>query len=86
VLRKYAGEYDFDKFRLRVKVAGNGLLIGDSRTGDFSLLPRSATEFIVEDLEAPVTFELDDDGRPLRMIGEFAPGKPLEGRPVQETK
>ena len=82
ILAKYAKEYEFEKFKLRVKVAGNGLLIGGPGMGDFSLLPRSETEFIVEDLDAPVALELDADGNPLRMIGEFAPGKRLQGLPV----
>jgi len=81
-LARYAKEYQFDDFKLRVKVAGDGLLIGSPGMGDFSLLPRSQTEFVVEDLDAPVSFELDADGNPLRMIGEFAPGKRLQGVPV----
>ena len=80
ILAKYAKEYDFEKFRLRVRAVGDGLLLSGPGMGSFSLLPRSKAQFIVEDLEAPVTFELDADGNPLRMIGEFAPGKRLEGR------
>ena len=86
VLAKYAKEYDFDDFKLCVKTAPEGLLIGGAGMGDFSLLPRSRTEFLVEDLEAPVAFELDRNGGPVRMIGEFAPDKTLVGRPVQQTK
>ena len=84
--RKYTGQYDFKHFKLRVKASGDGLLVGSAGMGDFSLLPRSRTEFFIEDLEAPVTFELDDDGRPVRMFGEFAPGKRIEGRRVQGTQ
>lgn len=82
ILPKYVKQYDFEKYRLGVSVVDDGLLIGNPGMGTFSLLPRSETQFIVEDIEAPVTFELDADGHPLRMIGEFAPGKKTEGRPV----
>ncbi len=86
VLRRYAGQYEFEGFKLCVKAVDDGLLIGGPGVGSFSLLPRSKTEFSIEDLDAPVTFELDDDGNPLRMIGEFAADKKRVGRPVQETR
>lgn len=54
--------------------------------GDFSLLPRSTTDFIMEDLEAPIVFTLNAGGAPVRMTAEFAPGKTSVGRPVQTVK
>ncbi len=83
VLARYTAQYDFGEFKLRVKAASDGLLIGGPGMGDFGLLPLSATEFVIEDLEVPVTFELDDDGTPLQAVGEFVPGKKTTGRPVQ---
>jgi CubicO group peptidase (beta-lactamase class C family) len=74
-LSKYAGEYDFGEFTLRVRVVGDSLRIGRPGRGEFGLLPRSAHEFTVEDLDAPVVFQRDADAGPLRMIAEFAPGK-----------
>ena len=86
VLAKYAKQYAFEDFKLRVKTAGDHLLIGGPGMGYFSLLPRSETEFVVEDLDAPVAFELDAEGNPLRMTGEFAPGKTVVGRPAAEAE
>ena len=86
VLSKYARQYDFGGFQLHVKTAGDGLLIGGPGIGQFGLLPLSETQFVVEDLQAPVAFELDEEGNPLRISAEFAPGKRIRGRPVQETR
>ena len=85
-LAKYAGEYQFEGFKLAVKTAGGGLLIGAPVVGDFSLLPRSEAEFFWEDLDAPVVFKLDSAGNPVRMIGGFAADKKFEGRPVAKSK
>jgi len=84
VLAKYAGQYAFEEFKLHVKTAGDHLLIGGPGMGYFSLLPRSETELVVEDLDAPVRLDLDADGNPLRITGEFAPGNPVVGRPVPQ--
>lgn len=86
ILDRYAAEYDFEKFKLRVKAAGRNLLISGPGMGSFSLLPLSETEFIMEDVEAPVAFELDDNGNPLQMTIETAPGDCRHGRPLQETR
>ncbi len=80
VLKRYAGEYDFGGFRLRVKAMDDRLLIGTQRMGDFGLLPLSQTRFVIEDIEAPGAFELDGSGRPSGMTVEFAPGKTSRGR------
>ena len=82
ILDRYAGEYDFGEFRLRVKRSGDGLLIGNPGMGDFSLLPLSETEFLMEDVEVPVTVRLDDNGRPTGLTIESSPEDRVEGRPV----
>lgn len=82
MLARYAGTYQFDDFELEVKFSDDGLLLGCARACDFSLLPRSETEFLVEDLDAAVTFELDEADQPVKMIGHFAPGKAFVGKPV----
>ncbi len=74
-LSKYAGEYDFGEFALRVRVVGESLRIGRPGRGEFGLLPRSAHEFTFEDLDAPVVFQRDAEAGALCMIAEFAPGK-----------
>ena len=82
ILPRYAMEYDFEDFRLCVKTVGDGLSISGSGMGNFSLLPLSETEFIMEDVDAPVAFDLDENGDPIGMTIEFAPGKKSQGRPV----
>jgi len=79
VLKRYAVEYDFGEFRTRVRLVGNELLLSAARTGQFALLPRSATEFVIEDVEAAVRFEVED-GRPQTMAVEFSPGEFTAGR------
>jgi len=86
VLEKYAAEYDFGKFKLRVETAGSNLVLSGPGMGTFSLLPLSRTQFILEDVEAPVVFELDDNGNPVQMTIETAPGEKRLGRPLQETR
>ncbi|MBN1845685.1 MAG: serine hydrolase, partial [Sedimentisphaerales bacterium] len=84
VLDRYAGAYDFpDTYRARVaRDAEGSLLIQGPAAGTFALLPRSETEYLLEDLNAPVTFRLDGDGKPLYMAIEFTPGERCLGRPV----
>ncbi|MHC4177983.1 MAG: hypothetical protein ACYSWU_10770, partial [Planctomycetota bacterium] len=82
VLPTYAMEYDFEDFRLLVKTVGDGLTISGPGMGEFSLLPLSETEFIMEDVGAPVTFDFDENGNPLGMTVETLPGKKSLGRPV----
>ena len=83
LLRRYAGEYDFGAFTLDIKTTGTGLVIGNAAMGDFSLRAQSETDFIMEDLEAPLVFTLDESGNPLRVTAEFAPGTTSVGNPVQ---
>ena len=86
ILAKYAGEYQFEGFKLDVKATAGGLLIGTPGIGGFSLLARSETEFLFEGLDIPVTFELDSSGKPVKMIGTLAADKRFEGRPVQNSR
>lgn len=82
ILPRYATEYDFEDFRLRVKTTDDGLTVSGSRMGEFSLLPLSETEFVMEDVGAPVVFETDEKGNVIGVTIETAPGKKLQGRPV----
>ncbi|MBN2022939.1 MAG: serine hydrolase [Pirellulales bacterium] len=82
VLARYVGRYDFGKLKLDVKRGGDGLLVGNSQMGQFDLTSRSASEFFVEDVEAPVTFAMAPHGRPTAVSIEFIPGKPLRGHRV----
>lgn len=84
-LQKYAREYDFREFKLRVKTGGGGLLIGGPGMGYFSLLPLSQTQFVIEDVEAPLAFRLDGQGNPQGVSVEFYTGKPWHGLPVESS-
>ncbi len=67
VLAKYVGKYEIDGFEFTVKVGSNGLLIGAPEVGDFSLLPLSEANFLIEDMNVPLTFEFDSEGKPKRL-------------------
>ena len=82
LLTKYVGNYRFDRFTFRVTKVSDELMLYSPRFGSFSLRPLSETRFMIVDLELPVEFELDADGNPVRMIGEFVPDKPRIGRKV----
>jgi hypothetical protein len=81
-LRRYEGEYQFQKVRARVRLAGDHLVIEGSDMPAFTLLPQSETRFVVEDVEAPVTFELGVDDNPTWMAIEVTPAKRCLGRRV----
>ncbi len=78
-LDRYAKLYDFEEFKLRVTRAEDGLLIGHPGKVTFRLLPLASTEFVIEDVEVPVTFQLDDQGDPSGMIIEVSPEKQFSG-------
>jgi hypothetical protein len=82
MLPNYAREYEFADFKLRVKAVADELVLNGPAMGDFSLLPLSGSQFLVEDIGAPVTFELDENQTPAAMIIEAAPGQKRRGRPV----
>ena len=66
-LAKYVGRYELEGDELTVKTTAGGLLIGTPSVGDFSLLPVSETDFLMEDVEVPLTFELDSEAKPVRL-------------------
>ncbi len=92
-LAKYVGRYEFVRFTLKkfrfeklifkIKKTGGELMVECPDMGRFLLRPMSKTRFMIEDLELPIRFELDDKGKPVRIIGEFVPGRPLAGRRVR---
>jgi len=82
VLSKYATEYNFEDFELRVKTVGDGLSICGPGIGDFNLLPLSKTKFLMEDIETPVIFDLGENGMPVGISVGAAPGKIIQGRPA----
>ncbi|UCE47084.1 MAG: serine hydrolase [Phycisphaerales bacterium] len=87
-LDRYSGEYIFpDDYIAQIKKDDGNLLISSPGAGTFTLLPLSPTRFIMEDTDAPVSFEIDDDGKPLYMAVEFAPGEKCCGVlvPAEET-
>lgn len=76
ILDRYSGEYRFpDDYIAQIKELDGNLLVTSPGAGTFTLLPLSQTQFIMEDIDAPVTFELGDDGKPLYMTVEFTPGE-----------
>ena len=83
VLDKYVGEYRFpDDYTARIKKVNGHLLIDSPGAGTFTLLPLSPTRFVMEDVNAPVSFELADNGQPLYMTIEFTPGQECWGLAV----
>jgi len=88
VLDRHMGEYEFpDNYRARIMRETDGnLLIHGPSAGTFGLLPRSETEFLLEDINAPVKFTLGDDGSPLYLIIEFTPDEKCLGLVVMDSK
>ena len=83
VLDKYVGEYRFpDDYTAQVKKVDGQLQIDSPGAGTFTLLPLSPTQFVIEDVNAPVSLSLGDDGLPLYMTIEFAPGQACWGLAV----
>ena len=76
ILDRYSGEYRFpDGYIAQIKELDGSLLINSPGAGTFTLLPLSQTQFIMEDIDVPVSFELGDEGKPLYMTIEFTPGE-----------
>jgi hypothetical protein len=86
ILAKYVGDYRFDRFTFRVTKVGDELTLYSPRLGRFPLRPLSETRFMIGDLELPVRFEWDAAGEPVRMVGEFVPGKPRVGERVGQSR
>jgi CubicO group peptidase (beta-lactamase class C family) len=79
VLAGYAGDYVFDEFTIEVKLKDTFLVFRHPEGILFRLLPLSKSQFIVEDVEEIMQFDLDSQGNPQRMTFELA-GKRFEGR------
>ena len=75
LFQRYAKQYQFERVTIRVKACDDRLSIGGPGIGDFSLLPLSETEFIIEDVQVPVTFKLDNQGNSTCMIIATTPDK-----------
>lgn len=74
-LDRYVGRYEVEGLSLSVRRADDDLLLEGPSIGTFRLLPLSETRFLMEDVEAPVTFDRDADGQSVRMSIEVAPGE-----------
>jgi len=73
-LENFTGDYEFiGNYIAHISVLDGNLLIDSPGAGAFTLLPTGETDFITEDIEAPVSFKLDDNGKPLYLTIEFAP-------------
>jgi hypothetical protein len=49
----------------------------------FILVPRSETEFFIEDMEIPIVFEIDEEGRPVEVTLDGRPAWRITGRPIE---
>ncbi|UCE18310.1 MAG: serine hydrolase [Gemmatimonadota bacterium] len=65
--------------RVRIEVDRRRLLMIDNLGQKFYLIPRSPTEFLVEDMEIPVLFELDDRARPIGITLNASPAWRISG-------
>jgi hypothetical protein len=91
-LAKYVGRYEFvqftrkklkfEKLTFDVNRDGENLVVDCPDMGRFLLRPTSETRFMIEDIELPIWFVLDDEGTPIRVIGEFVPERPITGQRV----
>lgn len=80
LLTKYVGRYGFEgNTTIQAKMDGETLIIYEPHNGAFGLIPISSTQFIAEDLLIPVSFELDSNGSPVRMVLETAQGVKASG-------
>ena len=86
ILDRYVKTYKVGNFEVIItKSTNNGLLIESRmkyKTGKFRLLPLSKTRFVAEDVEAPVSFGVDDSGNPVQITIEFPSGEKLYGSPI----
>lgn len=74
LLTRYIGRYGLDdQTAVRIAMDGGVLVLQEAHNGNFGLIPLSATQFIAEDYLLPVSFELNADGSPARMVIQTAP-------------
>ncbi len=59
--------------RVQIEVDRQRLLMTDNLGQKFVLIPRSPTEFLIEDMEIPVLFEMNDEARPVRITLDGSP-------------
>ena len=88
MLDRYVGDYEFpDNFNAQVTPGTDGnLLIHGPGAGTFTLIPHSKVGFILEDIDAPVSFKFGDDEKPVYMTIEFTPGEKCLGLAVTAPK
>ena len=67
---------------VRIKVDGRRLLMIDNLGQKFFLIPRSPTEFLVEDMEILVLFEMDDRARPVSITLNASPAWRISGERI----
>ncbi len=72
------GEYLGDSFSATVRETGGHIEVSCPLRGRYILIPRSPTEYMVEDSELRLSFELDATGRATTMKIWFASGDPIE--------
>lgn len=65
---------------VRIEVDRQRLLMTDNLGQKFYLDPRSPTEFLVEDMELPVLFEMNDEGRPVGITLDGSPAWRITGK------
>ena len=70
-LSNYVGTYAFENNSWSIRLRNQGLQVV-TQIGLFNLLPRSTTHFVIEDIEADVTFELGGSGVPVTMTVDSA--------------
>jgi len=84
-LGKYVNQYNSGNYKIIVTKLNDQLLIEFAVKTEFCkfrLLPLSTTSFIAEDVEVPVSFELDSNGKPLCITIEFAPDNKIIAKPL----
>lgn len=65
---------------VRIEAEGRRMLMIDNLGQKFVLVPRTRTEFLIEDMEIPVIFEIDEKGRPLGITLDASPAWKIAGR------
>jgi len=66
-LSALTGQYRHEGLEVTVRAIGGRLEVESSRLGRFYIIARSPTEFLIEDAELPLKFELDAAGRSTAM-------------------
>ncbi len=69
--------------RVRIETEGSRLIMTDNLGQRFILVPRSETEFFIEDMEIPIVFEIGDEGRPVEITLDGRPAWRITGRPIE---